>query len=166
MLDNYNNSWDCSGGVLFVASCASTAKIQRNYLWNRNVSDVSSLCRNDLTQPWLNNLPLDRRTNTYGFELFGRDITVQNNWIEYFTHEGIYAASVNHLDILSNRIRNNSRTFHAIPTDSSVPFEDDPAGVMIANSVDIKINRPVDRVTITGNEIGNIWNIYQSSLLS
>ena len=163
ILDNYNNGWDCSGGVINVDPCGQGVDFQRNFLWNRNVYDVPSICSivNRPSQPWMNNIPADRRVNTYGFELFGKNITVQNNWVEYFTHEGIYAASVNSLNVTSNRIRNNSRTFHAL--DSTITFDDDPARVMIANSAPIGTTyRPVNNVSITGNEIGNIWNIYQS----
>ena len=78
------------------------------------------------------------------------------------------ATDIAKLDVnLTNaRIRNNSRTFHAsfasFPPLSDIQFDDDPAGVMVANTLSTVTKRSVDNISITNNEIGNISSIFQS----
>jgi len=161
MLDNYNNGQDCGGGVIAVLSCGRKLDIQRNFLWNANVVTYPSFCTASENLP-LNKYSKDQRANTYALELFGKKTDVIGNWIEYFTHEGIYAASVQDLTITGNSIRNNSRTYQANGTLSNYGVDDDPAGVMVANTINPATARGVDGITITDNEIGNFSSIFQS----
>lgn len=167
MLDNYNNGFDCGGGVIAVGHCAKNFQIDDNFIWNRNVYTWPGICAN-ASHP----NQQDKYTLAPALELWGTDLLVRNNHFEYLTTEGIAANGVERLTVSNNFIQNTSRGIHAI---SAAVDEDDWPGVRVANC--IGPNKPANQgdtdfrgahrpgvtyVSISGNEIRNRGTIYQS----
>ena len=161
MLNNMNNGWDCGGGVVAILSCGRTVTVDQNFIWNRDVYGYSSRCASLGLNPNLTRS--DQRAQASGLELWGHNISVTNNWIEYFTTEGIFATSVQKLTVSGNTIRNASRQFQASGDNSTTVFlEDDKPGIQIANCNQNNVARPVDTISILNNSVGNTNSIYQS----
>lgn len=175
MLDNYNNGFDCGGGVIAVGHCAKNFQIDDNFIWNRNVYTWPNICATNPNFSHPNQQ--DKYTLAPALELWGTDIFVRNNHFEYLTTEGIAATGVERLTVSNNLIQNTSRGIHAI---SAAADEDDWPGIRIANCY--SPNKPpppvppepeptdfrgahrwiVDTAAISGNVIRNAGTIYQS----
>jgi len=169
MLNNYNNGLDCGGGVVALLSCATNATATGNFIWNKGVYLNPSGC--GLPN---NTDPTDARALAPAFEIWGRDITVQNNWMEYFSNEAMYLTAVSNVTVQQNKIRNASRMYHFKDPDNPPPQdpdEDDPPGVQVANCNVKEVRRNcsgadstcvVNVVKILNNEITNSGTLGQS----
>lgn len=173
MLNNQNDGQDCAGGVVALLSCATNANVNGNFIWNKGVYVAPGHAH---CVPGGITDPADPRALAPAFEIWGRDIIVQNNWMEYFSNEAVYLAAVSNVTVQQNKIRNASRMYHFKdpvnpPPPEEDPDEDDPPGVQVANCNEPKAKRNctgndstcvVKNVTVINNEITNGGTLGQS----
>ena len=171
LLNNYNNGWDCGGGVIAVSHCAYKTTIDNNFLWNRDVYTYPQMCLNRPSGGPQTNIS-DKYALASGLELWGRDFTINGNWIEYFPTEGIGLMAVDKAYVTNNRIRNTSRGTQDVRdiTNNTTTYEDDRPGIQIANCgmYSPQAYRPVNNINIgkdvngniSYNEIGNVASSY------
>lgn len=168
MLNNYNNGLDCGGGVVALLSCATNATATGNFIWNKGVYNNPQGCGG----AQINADAKDQRAIAPAFEIWGRGIAVQNNWMEYFSNEAMYLTSVYDVTVQQNTVRNASRMYHAKRLPPQVdPDEDDPPGIQVANCNVEEVKRNcagddstciVKNVTIINNDIRNAGTLGQS----
>jgi hypothetical protein len=95
-----------------------------------------------------------------GLELWGADMTVSGNRIEYFPGAGISAATVQRLPISGNLIRNTSRSIQAAGSGE----ESDLPGIVLFNCgpASAAYRDLVRTVSVMNNTITNVNSLNQS----
>ena len=173
-LNNYNNGWDCGGGVIAVGHCANHTTIENNFLWNKEVYTYPQMCLNRISGGPQTNTN-DKYALSSGLELWGKDFTIRGNWIEYFPTEGISLGAVDTAYVTNNMIRNTSRGTQDAsdpnnPNDRTTSYEDDRPGIQVFNCgmYEPQAYRPLLNINIgkdangstSPNEIGNVTGFY------
>lgn len=170
MLDNQNNGLDCGGGVVAFLSCATEATATGNFIWNKGVYKNPQGCEGSQINPESK----DQMAIAPAFEIWGRNITVQNNWMEYFSNEAVFLSAVYDVTVQQNTIRNASRMYHAkreLQPGEEPPDEDDYPGVLVTNCNAREVKRNctgndatcfIKTVSIANNYIGNLGTLGQS----
>ena len=113
----------------------------------------------------------DRWAVADAMELWGTQLDVVGNRVEYFSSSGIAAAAVQGLSVTGNKIFNTNRGIQqrygvepSAPPLNSLSYEYDRPGIQVSNCGESTPSgyRSVQNVFINANEISNRSTIYQS----